>query len=96
MNPLVVVVINGLVNSFYKLASGVKSVKLETKVRFKVVVKRFLVSVLPRGSFLAHGDPDAQVCHQLDVIFVSVLDSLIRMDDIGSSFRVLKSIKESV
>lgn len=58
MDSCLVVVINGLVNGFYKLANGVKPVKLKTKVRFKVVVKRFLVTVLPRGGFLTHGDSD--------------------------------------
>ncbi len=60
MDPGLVVVRDGLVDSFDESTQRIKAVKLQSRICLEVVVEGFLITVLPRAALPAQGYPDAQ------------------------------------
>jgi len=80
VDPGLIVVGDGLVDGFDQFTQRFKAVKLQPQVCLEVVVKRLLVTVLPRAAFPAQGYPDTQLLQKAGIFSSGVLGSLVSVD----------------
>ena len=84
MYPVVIVLMDRVMNGFDKLSGIRKPVKLKSQICLEIVEEGFLIPIFPRRGFCTHGDGNADTFHEIRVVTAGIFHPLIRMDKPGS------------